>query len=72
MKLLWFNGNVIGVELPIICEYKVDGINESTVTPDNKVAMLNCGVSINVPSFVERGDSIRVNTVEIEYIDRVN
>ena len=67
IRLTWFNNAVIAVELPIVCTFKVVGIDQSS---NIRNAVLDCGATVVVPAFVEVGTSIRVNTADAEYVDR--
>ena len=37
-----------------------------------KPALLDCGIKINVPPFVESGEKIVIDTRTLEYVRRVN
>lgn len=66
---------IIGLKLPIKMEFKVTeappSIKGNTAQGGQKPATLETGAVINVPLFVEVGDSIRVNTDTNEYVERV-
>lgn len=66
--------HVIGVKLPIKVELKVTeappNVKGSTVTGGTKVVTLETGATINVPLFIETGESIRINTETGEYVER--
>jgi elongation factor P len=71
-----FNGTeVIGVELPIVVDLKVTqtvpGIKGNTATGGSKPASVESGATVNVPLFINEGDTIRVDTRTGEYIERV-
>jgi elongation factor P len=42
----------------------------ATVTSSNKPAVTETGLVIQVPSFVEVGDKVRIDTSENKYIER--
>lgn len=67
---------VVGIKLPIKVELKVTeappAIKGASVTGGNKVATVETGAHINVPLFIEIGETIRVNTETGEYVERVN
>lgn len=67
---------VVGIKLPIKVELKVTeappAIKGASVTGGNKVATVETGAHINVPLFIETGETIRVNTETGEYVERVN
>ena len=65
---------IIGVKMPIKVELKVTeappSIKGSTMTGGNKIATLETGGTINVPLFIEVGETIRINTETGEYVER--
>ncbi len=73
---LLMNGNeIVGVELPITVELKiietVPGVKGDTATGGTKPATLETGASVNVPLFLNEGDTIKVDTRTGTYIERV-
>ncbi len=71
-----FYGEVIfGVELPQFLELmvvKAEAVESTAaVGGSSKMAFLETGASLEVPSFIEAGDVIRVDTHHKEYIQRV-
>ncbi|MBU1298808.1 MAG: elongation factor P [Bacteroidetes bacterium] len=71
-----FNGNeVIGVELPITVELKIvetgPGIKGDTATGGTKPAKVESGAIVNVPLFLNEGDTIKVDTRTGQYLERV-
>lgn len=66
---------VIGVKIPVKVELKITdappSIKGSTVTGGNKVATLETGATVNVPLFINIGETIRINTETGEYVERV-
>lgn len=75
IKALVFNDEIIGLKLPIKVELKVieapPAIKGDTVTGGTKQIILETGVAINAPLFINEGDVIRVNTETEEYAERV-
>lgn len=67
-------GETLGVELPAAVELKIvetePALRGATVTNKNKPAILETGYRVMVPSFVEPGTVIRVDTRTGEYIER--
>jgi elongation factor P len=67
---------VIGVKLPIKVDLKVTeappAIKGSTMTGGNKVVTLETGATVQVPMFIESGETIRINTSTGEYVERAN
>lgn len=66
---------IINIKLPIKMEFIIKeappAIKGNTASGGNKVAILENGVNIQVPFFIETGDKIRVNTEKGEYAERV-
>ena len=65
----------INVELPnqITCKIETTdaAIKGQTVSSSYKPAILNNGINIQVPPFIENGDEVVVDTRTIEYIKKV-
>jgi elongation factor P len=71
-----FNGNeIISVEIPIFINLKVvetePGFRGDTATGAMKQAKLETGAQINVPLFINEGDTLKVDTRTGEYSERV-
>jgi len=70
-----YEGETIGVELPITVELEVTetepGFAGDTQTGARKAATLETGHVIQVPLFVQQGDTVRVDTRTGEYQTRV-
>ncbi len=70
-----YEGETIGVELPISVELKVTetepGFAGDTQSGAKKPATLESGLTVQVPIFVSEGDTIRVDTRTGEYQTRV-
>ena len=67
---------IIGVKVPVKVELKVTdappSIKGSTMTGGNKVATVETGASVQVPLFINIGETIRINTETGEYVERAN
>jgi elongation factor P len=72
--LLRYQDRLIGVELPINVELKVvetdPGFRGDTVSGSTKPAKLETGATIQVPLFIQPGDTIRVDTRTTSYMER--
>ena len=70
------DGAVISVELPQFVELLVTrtdpGFKGDTAQGATKAAMLETGVEIQVPLFVEEGDILKIDRREDKYLSRVN
>jgi len=64
----------VGIELPATVDLAVSdtvpGIKGATASAQIKPATLETGLVINVPSFINTGDVVRVNTETGEYLGR--
>ena len=47
-------------------------IKNQTASSSYKPALLDCGIKINVPPFIESGEKIIIDTRTLEYVKRVN
>lgn len=74
VHLVYFNDNVISIELPLKVTYTVkhtdDVVKGNTSSNVMKDAELETGRVIKVPAFIKIGEEIRVNTVEDSYVER--
>jgi len=74
-KLLYWNGNIIGVTLPnqivLAVTYTEQAAKGNTATNVTKPATLETGASVQVPAFIQEGDKLRIDTRTGEYIERV-
>ena len=70
-----FQDEIIGVEMPVTVELKVTetepGFKGNTATGGTKPAILETGVTVQVPLFIEVGEVLKVDTRSGEYLERV-
>jgi len=70
----FLDGQIISFELPHVVTLEVTDtppvVKGATVQNQPKDAMLETGVKVRVPAFIEPGEKIRVDTRTGEYIDR--
>jgi len=75
VKILSHNGNVFGLEPPTFVELAVTdtepGFKGDTAQGATKPATVETGASINVPLFINVGDTIKIDTRTNEYLGRV-
>ena len=75
VETLTFNNKVIGIRLPakinLIVAEAPPSIRGNTIQGGTKQVMLENGAQVNVPLFIEQGDTIRVNTETGRYSERV-
>ncbi len=75
IRVEFYDVEPVGIELPptvdLVVKETVPGIKGATASAQVKPATLETGLVVNVPSFVNEGDRIRVNTETGEYQARV-
>jgi elongation factor P len=75
ISVVYHDGKPISVELPIFIEAKVaqtePGVKGDTVGTSYKPAKIETGATVQVPLFINNGDTIRIDTRNGEYITRV-
>jgi len=72
---LFYEGTIVGLELPLSLNLKVKqtdpGYRGNTVKAGTKLACLETGLNINVPLFINIGDILKIDTRTKEYLGRV-
>jgi len=75
LKILYFNENPIGIDLPLSVELAIvstePGVRGDTATGGTKPAVLETGAVVKVPLYLNEGDIIKVDTRTGEFIERV-
>jgi elongation factor P len=75
VDLVFFHDQPISIELPITVDLKVvdspPGLKGDTATGATKPATLETGLTIQVPLFVNEGESVKVDTRSGSYLSRV-
>jgi elongation factor P len=75
ISIEFYDEQPVGIHLPQTVDLKitdtVPGIKGATASAQIKPATLETGLVVNVPSFINTGDVIRVNTETGEYLSRV-
>ena len=75
VDLVFFQDRPISIELPITVDLKVvdspPGLKGDTATGATKPATLETGLQIQVPLFVNEGESVKVDTRSGSYLSRV-
>ena len=73
-KVLLYNGELITVDLPANVSLTVTqtdpGVQGDRVSNATKSATLETGLQVNVPLFINEGDTIKVDTRSGEYLGR--
>ena len=74
IRVEFYEEEPVGIELPptvdLLVKQTVPGIKGATASAQIKPATLETGLVVNVPSFVNEGDKVRVNTETGEYQSR--
>ena len=75
VKVSFYNENAISVDLPnqVSCKIKSTdaALKGQTVSSSYKPAVLDNGLNIQVPPFIESGDEVIVDTRNLEYIKKI-
>ena len=75
VKVEFFENKPIGVDLPDTIDLKVVAteptVQKATASAVMKPAKLETGLVIQVPPFVNTGDTVKVDTSEARYVQRV-
>lgn len=73
---MFFEGNVIGIELPLKMSLKVieaaPAVKGNTATGATKTVKLETGAEVNVPLFIKEGDIVSIKVETGEYTERVS
>ena len=76
LQISSYKDKLVGVEIPITVELEVTETGPSfkgdTATAGTKPATLETGITIQVPMFINEGETIKVDTRTGTYIERVN
>lgn len=74
VKIQFYGTEVIGIQLPTTVVLRVaetqPSIKGATVTGSGKPAIMETGLVVNVPDFIEAGELLEVNTSEGTYVKR--
>ena len=70
-----FNDKVIKVDIPVKMDFKVTdappAIRGNTAQGGTKQVTIEGGATVNVPLFINEGETIRINTQTGDYVERV-
>jgi len=76
LKVEYYEGSPIDIELPPTVDLKVvetePGIKGGSATNVGKPAKLETGLVVQVPPFINQGETIRVDTTEGKYLERAS
>ena len=72
--LIFFEGEMLGIELPEKIDFVITktepGIKGNTATNATKDAIIETGMLVKVPLFIEQGEEIIVSTKDGKYVSR--
>lgn len=75
VNLTTYEGKLVGIEVPNAVERRVvrtdPGVRGDTAQGGTKPALIEGGVTVDVPLFIDQDDMIRVDTSTVEYVSRV-
>jgi len=75
VSISFHNDNPISIDLPNQIKCKIDStdvaLKGQTVSSSYKPAILDNGLNIQVPPFIESGDEIIIDTRNLEYIKKI-
>ena len=75
VNVKFHDNKAIGVELPNQINCKIEttevALKGQTVSSSYKPAILDNGINIQVPPFIESGDTIIVDTRTMEYVKKI-
>lgn len=76
LKVEFFEGRPVDIQLPPTVDLKVvetePGIKGGSATNVMKPAKMETGLIVQVPPFINEGETIRIDTAEGTYLERVN
>jgi len=74
-QILFFEGNPVNVQMPAAIELKVieaePAVKGDSVSNITKLVVVETGLQVKVPPFVKEGDTIKIDTREGKYLERV-
>ncbi len=76
VTIVFMEEKPISLELPknieCIIENTDAAIKNQTASSSYKPALLDCGIKIDVPPFIEAGEKVIIDTKTLEYVKKVN
>jgi len=74
VEILFIEGNAVTISLPPVVELKItessEGIKGDTANNPTKPAILETGMTVQVPLFVKPSDVVKINTEDGSYVGR--
>ena len=75
VRISFYNENPISIDLPNQVNCKIESTDAAlkgqTVSSSYKPAVLNNGLNIQVPPFIEVGDEVIIDTRNLEYVKKI-
>lgn len=75
LDILYFNGRALSLELPNFVNLKVaetdPGLKGDTASGGSKKAIMDTGLQVNVPLFINQEELLRIDTRTGSYVERV-
>lgn len=75
LEVLYYNGRPISLELPNFVELRVvetdPGLKGDTASGGQKKAVMETGLQVNVPLFIQQDEVLKIDTRTGEYVERV-
>jgi len=75
VSILFYEGKAISIDLPTFVELEITmtdpGVKGDTASGGNKPATLSTGAVVNVPLYVQQGETIKVDTRTGDFVERV-
>jgi len=75
IKAMYFEGRVVGIEPPMFVELTVaettPNIRGAAVQNTSKPAVLETGLEIKVPPYIEEGNRVKIDTRTGEFVERM-
>jgi len=75
IEAMYYEGRVVGIEVPMFIELEVKettpNIKGAAVQNTAKPAILVTGLEIKVPSYIEVGDHVKIDTRTGDFVERV-
>lgn len=74
VDVLYFDNRPVAIDIPVKVDLKVvsapPGVKGNSAGNVTKTVELETGAAINVPMFINSGDTVRINTDTGEYVER--
>ncbi|PYV17909.1 MAG: elongation factor P [Acidobacteria bacterium] len=76
LSVVYYEGRPVDIQLPATVDLKIletePGLKSASATNVMKAAKTQTGLIVQVPPFINEGETIRVDTADGTYVERVN